>query len=322
MRVVTCGWVLIWTGISLGACGGGGPAVTTVPEDQARRVVSTDDPAVPLTAAGGVVTAEGTKRKPEDGPYIMELWLHPDPPLSYQALRAEPRIDNPAGGYLDVEYQWWVDGEEVMGVTGDTLPADEFGKGSVVEVEVVATDINKREDEHRFRDIRVANSRPVVTSRIGAAGSLDGYQFQAQDPDGDEVTWRLEGAPPGVSIGRTSGIMRIASGQGYGSGSYRISVIASDGEGGEGSLTFEAALSGGQRAKVVQEGGEQVVDAAEMKDEQYFSKAEELAKKVEEMSDEELDAALERSAISQEDLEAAGATEVGEDVTQRPAYLE
>lgn len=319
MRIALLGAVLIMAGGMLTACGGGSTLPPQVPEDQARRVAIHDQSEVSLSD-GAATTAQGeSTRTVEDGPYIMEMWLHPDPPLSNSDLRADPRVDNPAKGFLDVRYKWRVNGDELMGQSSDSLPAAEFDKGDVIEIEVTAKDVNGRTDAHRFQDIRVANSKPVVTSRIGAAGSLDGFQFEAKDPDGDKVSWRLDGAPQGVSIGRTSGIFKIAGGQRYDSGAYTISVVASDGDGGEGTLTFRAALSGGQRGQVEYqetEGGK-VVSGNSVSEKEYLDRTEQLVDKMDDMSDEELQEFLDRSVTDRE-LEAAVASEVGEEVTLTP----
>ena len=85
-------------------------------------------------------------------------------------------------------------------------------------------------------------------------------------------------------------------------------------------MTFDAALSGGQQATVVQREDAREVQAETLSDQELQDKAEQMEKKIEDMTEEELNEYLERSAQAAEELEAVGATETGQDVDVQPAY--
>ncbi len=291
-------------------CGGGSSTTVPMPADQAH---ASPGHGVGRAGGGAVGGDAGGERRPEDGPYVGELWLHPDPPMPGQDLRAEPRIDNPAGGFLDVDYQWYADGERLFGATGDTVSGEHLTRGTRLEVEVTATDVNGRKDSFRFGDIEVANGLPVITSRLGGSPDLNGFRFTGEDPDGDALTWRIEGAPPGVAIGRTSGVMGVDTSKVYASGVYEMQVVADDGHGGISKLTVRTTLGG---AKAAKKGYREVADAAvvaadTLSDEEYQRAAAEMAARMDQMSEEEFDEYVDRSVeVEEEALEAAAASEL------------
>ena len=60
-----------------------------------------------------------------------------------------------------------------------------------------------------------------------ALKQLDGYTVQAMDPDGDPLTYRLQGAPKGMTISNTGQISYKGSTREPG-GAYTIAVLAED----------------------------------------------------------------------------------------------
>ncbi len=297
---------LLWAG-----CGEPTYTPVQVPADQARRSPGYGAKANPLF---------GEKEEPaigsrtvEDGPYVYEITLTPDPPMSNRSLQLQPAIDNPAGGEPSLAYQWYLNGQKLDGETRSTLSKGEFKRGDGLAVDITVTDINGRSDSHRFADITVANSLPRITTRLGTNPKLNGLKFQAEDADGDPLVWTLSGAPPGVSIGRKSGRIQIDTSQVFATGTYNMEVVAEDPQGGLAKLGFSSSLEGGAAATTELREFEnaRVVKQEQFSDKEYVKKADGVMKKMDDMTEEEFDQYLEKSIEATEELEAASATETG-----------
>jgi len=256
--------------------------------------------------------SEPGARSEDDGPLIEEVLLHPDPPVATSTFRVEPQVDNPATGPLHLDYEWTVNGHSILGVFGDTLRQEHFAAGDFIGVTILAKDRRGKVDTASITGIQVSNSTPQIVSTLGTQPRLDGYTFEAVDPDGDEVTWRLEGAPPGMTITERSGRIAIDTSKVYETGSYEIEVVATDPAGAEGRLRFSASLGGAAAARtdvVTIEDGK-LVAADTYSDEEYIQRAEAHFEKMEDMSPEELEAYIDRRLKAEEEMEAVGATEL------------
>ncbi len=306
---------LLALALLVSGCGGGYTPTPSMPDDQASRSPgfgSSDTGLFGDGAAEGEDSDAPKERKPEDGPYIYEIWLHPDPPVASKTLRCDPRVDNPAGATPRLDYRWFVNGEELHGRRSDTLAKGSFTRDDLVSVEVTAIDINKRSDTFRLDGIQVSNSTPQIVNSLGMQPKLDGLAFQAKDPDGDRLTWRVEGAPPGVSIDKRSGVMSVDVGTTFREGDYSMTIYATDPAGGEGQMSFSARLGGSKAATQVKV---EVKDAelarqSTFSDEEYIERTEKFLEKMDDMTEEEFEDYLRRSEEAAKELEAVGATEI------------
>ena len=282
------------------------PEMQNPPEQASRGTGSNSANLVVETAE-----AEPSTRSIDDGPEIGEIYLHPDPPVATSELRVEPQVDNPAMGPLHLDYEWTVNGYDVLGVFSDTLRPDKFKSGDTIGVTVMARDHRGKVDTASVRGIQVSNSTPQIVSTLGTAPRLNGFAFEAVDPDGDPVTWRLEGAPQGMTISERTGRLAIDTSKVYETGSYTIEVVATDPNGAEGRLRFQASLDGSALARtdVVTTQDGKLVAAETYSDEEYIQRAEKHFEKMENMSAEELDAYLERRLAAEEEMAASGASE-------------
>ena len=132
-------WIsMIALGLSLGGCGGDNEKYYMPDPDAA---VGGGEPRLVESAASRTdeePTASG--RKPEEGPEILEVALAPDPPVATGPFQVVPTVDNPAPGPLDLTYEWYVNGKEVLGIWDDSLPQEKFACGDVIEVSILARD--------------------------------------------------------------------------------------------------------------------------------------------------------------------------------------
>lgn len=304
---------LLVLGLLLAGCDWGYTPTPSMPADQASRSPGFGSSDTGLFGDATEEEAAAPKdREPEDGPYVYEIWLHPDPPVASSSLRCDPRVDNPAGATPRLDYRWFVNGEELHGARNDTLREGSFRRDDLVSVEVTATDINKRSDTFRLDGIQVSNSTPQIVTNLGTKPRLDGLVLRAKDPDGDPVTWRVEGAPSGVSIGKRSGEMTVDTGATFSEGDYTMTIYATDPAGGEGLMSFSARLGGskGETQVKVEVPDAELAHQSTFSDDEYMERTEKFLEKMDEMTEEEFEDYLRRSEEAVKELEAVGATEI------------
>jgi hypothetical protein len=297
---------------ALTACGGETETVGGIP-DRDAAVGGGEMRIVEGLTTQEVERVEPSGRKEEDGPKIMEVHLHPDPPLATGPFRVEPVVDNPAPGPLNLTYEWYVNGHEVLGIWNDTLGMDEFSRGDRIQVSILARDYNGKVDTFRLANVEVGNSTPQIVRGVGPSGQLDGATFQATDPDGDPVRWSIENAPPGLTIHPTSGKLHVDSAGVYDQGEYAIEVVATDPAGGEGRMGFSVNLGGAVagRTETREVADAEVIDTAGFSDEELEKRTNELFERMENMSAEELEAYLEKTALDPDEAAAAAELPVG-----------
>jgi Putative Ig domain len=91
------------------------------------------------------------------------------------------------------------------------------------------------------REIR--NMPPVIVEHkeCGFDGSVYTYQVRASDPDGDTLTYSLESPPDGMTIDRSTGLLKWVVPQEF-KGKKSVTVSVNDGNGGTASYSFEIAI--------------------------------------------------------------------------------
>ena len=112
----------------------------------------------------------------------------------------------------------------------------------VVEVEVTASDGNGTTSLSGRFNMSNSSPTPLSSPSVSAAGRINQYQVQASDPDGDPITYKLEEAPPGMTIGEESGCIHWSVTP-EAKGIHRIKVVAQDNKGGFAAQDFELSIS-------------------------------------------------------------------------------
>ncbi len=148
------------------------------------------------------------------GPEI-EVTFDPSTPTTAGSLTAV--VDLLVGGTgVTFDYQWSVNGMMVAGITGDTLPATEFLRDNLVEVNVEATDgpcssatsasVVIENSVPTLDDCVVSPTDPTVTDElmVTAVGSDDADG----DPVSVDIQWQLRFGPLWVDLtGETSPVL-------------------------------------------------------------------------------------------------------------------
>lgn len=128
--------------------------------------------------------------------------------------------------------QWILNGNQIPALDGLTLPGDRFSRGDQVSFQIVPFDGENEGEPYISTPITIPNAPPVFISQPLLTFQADtyNYQAQAQDLDGDTVSYQLVNPPPGMTIDQRSGriVWPLA---GIPAGDYRINIVADDSQG-------------------------------------------------------------------------------------------
>ena len=112
-----------------------------------------------------------------------------------------PEIHDPDGDEVSLSFRWVINGREVPEVDGPVLEGDRFRKGDRIEVSIEPHDGEAAGPVFRGGALVVPNAPPAITGAPPAVFSEAGYLYRvsAEDPDGDELHYFLEG-PEGMGF--------------------------------------------------------------------------------------------------------------------------
>jgi len=132
-------------------------------------------------------------------------------------------------------YREWKKNDEVLpGETMDNLDTKGFKKGELITLYVTPFDGKEKGKIKWSPTIMIANRPPEITSSPPATISDRYiYEVKANDPDGDKLTYSLEGAPPGMTMNPVTGgiewnvppVSELKSDV-----VYNLKIVASDGD--------------------------------------------------------------------------------------------
>jgi len=179
-----------------------------------------------------------------DAPTIGTVTVEPQPPTALADLRVSASPTDPNGSFPLVTYQWAINGTQVLGESGATLSHQRFHRGDVVTSMIIASD--GEASSTATTQITIQNAAPTITTRPEYVSTIDGLQMSAKDPDGDPLTWRLEGAPYGMTINPRSGEIAFKGSQVDQGGAFTVSVVVEDSEGASSTWRFSAEVKGGK----------------------------------------------------------------------------
>ena len=150
----------------------------------------------------------------------------------------------------------WMTIDPVTGVITGTPPADASQGGpnsdGVYVVTIVATDPDGEQVTTEVT-YTIENPPPVVDTPVGPLEAVDAEEISIptmfSDPDGDDLTYTVDGLPAGLMIdpdtGEITGELDNSASQGgpNSDGVYTITVTADDGEGGSVTDTFDLTVT-------------------------------------------------------------------------------
>jgi len=154
------------------------------------------------------------------------------------------RAEDPEGAQLNTSFQWYINSRRRIGQASRRLPNSFFRRGDKLTVELTVSD-GENEVTRMSPEVEVINSPPTM-ELPGQISSLHGYQVQADDPDGDRLSFTLEDGPPGLTIDGSGELSYTASQDPTAGGDYNITITATDPGGESVSLPLSVTVTPGQ----------------------------------------------------------------------------
>jgi hypothetical protein len=199
---------------------------------------------ISLIPPGGAVDV----RPSNSAARITEVDIQPRKASARDDLLASSTVSDRDDQDVQVRYTWILNGQERPDLTGPSLERRHIKKGDRVAVKVTADD-GEDQVEERSGELTILNSPPEFVGDPRLAASIEGTVVKAEDFDGDEIRFRMEGAPAGMSIDPRLGRIAYQGSETEKGGDYEVSVIADDGDGGTAVWTFKVAISPGMTAE-------------------------------------------------------------------------
>ncbi|MCO4769298.1 MAG: hypothetical protein KDA24_04655 [Deltaproteobacteria bacterium] len=285
-------------------CGGGaeGEAVTPAPatgaDVRAQRAAERQERHDRLMASGRERGASKADPDAQAAPLAFDtIGLTPEAPkANTKQFRAATTLLPGATPYTEVEYQWFVGGKEIVGYKLATLRSSEgkWKTGDVVEVIAHASDEKGRQASSKPARVTIDNTPPVITTDLRKIKYLSGTRLEAHDVDGDEVTWSVDGDPPGVTVSE-AGVVNVRNVQVTEDWSGEAVFVATDPYGARSEIHIPLSVNAKKDAFTEDAGTkEDKTTSRTMTDEELQKAADADAERFEGMSEEEINAELDR----------------------------
>ena len=216
--------------LALAACsnnsGGGGGTGSNPSATRTKIAAPVGESPTPSPQRGGA-----------GGARVVSVVIMPAKPTAKDGLKATVQL---SAGALP-EYQWYINGNKLTGQIGPELQAGQYKKDDEVEVGVVASAGPGKESPESRAKVKIGNQFPQITSTPGS--NPNNYQVSASDPDGDKITFKLDGAPPNMTISPTGTLSWPPP---YEPGKqYTVKVIAEDTSGAQAIQVIPITVPGG-----------------------------------------------------------------------------
>ena len=168
-------------------------------------------------------------------------------PLQFNALtgvKIEPVLAEGSPDF-DFEYRWFLNGEENYFQTSSCFPGDLLRRGDKLSISVTPiTFLGEKFASYISMPLEAVNSPPSILSNPPDKFGPEGYYYQveANDLDGDVITYRLEQNPQGMTIDNANGKLKWIF-EKFPEGVFPVLIVAEDGFGGRAEQQFELNLS-------------------------------------------------------------------------------
>ena len=169
-------------------------------------------------------------------------------------LEIIPQVADADEDYVELSYQWLINGQINEDYTENRLPSDAYRQGDNVQVNVVPDDGYGKGRAYTSRNVTLPGAAPVITSQPPKAFEAMEYTYQveATDADSSDLTFKLENAPQGMNIDAQTGLI-VWPLDDVSPGDYQIRIIVTDPDGNTGGQEFNLNL--GKRKIPEQEEG-------------------------------------------------------------------
>lgn len=189
-------------------------------------------------------------RKVDNSPPRVTRVLFQDPEITAgKDIVVIPTAEDPDGDEVSYSYRWSINGEPVTGVSDATLPGTYVHTGDEIALDVIPTDDLDQGEVFNGAIFTVPNAPPQITSKPPTAFKSLLYQYQvlANDPDGDELSYRLDEGPPGMILDPQAHQLSWPL-DNVAPGTYTVSVVVEDSHGLQAQQKYTITLSAGETA--------------------------------------------------------------------------
>jgi hypothetical protein len=187
-------------------------------------------------------------------PRIHRVQVEPRAPTAHEDLRVVVEVTDANEDFIDLDYLWIINDQELIHQTNAHLASAAFVKGDVVRVRVSAKD-GTHQTRRESKGLTILNSPPFFVQDPRVLASINGSRVEATDPDGDPILYRLVGTPEGMSINPTTGRISYTGSMDERGGAYKARVIAEDPDKASVVFAFDLTVSPGSGAKTTTTGG-------------------------------------------------------------------
>lgn len=181
-----------------------------------------------------------------DRPPVIERFnVKPGNPTVLSTITATVEAHDPDGNEVEIEYRWEANGARVAEARGPTLEVADFPRDTVITLAVSARD-GTSETTRESGPMVVRNAPPQFTTQPDQVKRLDGFRLLAEDPDGDPITWSVEGGPPALTIDQR-GVLHWKGSEDDAGGKFTVKVKAADPLGDAGTLELPLDVAAGKK---------------------------------------------------------------------------
>jgi hypothetical protein len=172
---------------------------------------------------------------------ISKALFNPEYINGKDVLKVVAEAKGPAGSEeIQMKYEWKINNQST-GNGGDNISG--FKRGDKISVKITPYTENQAGYPVTL-SLQIANTTPGVFGgkELTNDGKMFSYQINAQDPDGDALSYELLSGPEGMMIDKKSGLVNWPIKENNG-GEYPVKVKIIDGQGGEITHQLTATIS-------------------------------------------------------------------------------
>ena len=177
-------------------------------------------------------------------PIISDVSVEFDHAAQGRQLLAKVDVADPDHDAVSLTYRWRKNETVLKEGEENTLDLAGLTAKDTIQVDVTALDGAPDGTATVTERFTMSNSSPTIVSKPAPSPNGDKYDYlvQANDADGDPITYGLEVAPPGMTIEANTGRIRWGVTTDV-KGIYRVRVIAKDPQGGFATQEFDLSLT-------------------------------------------------------------------------------
>jgi hypothetical protein len=173
--------------------------------------------------------------------HIKSLEFSPQRPVAGEPLKLKVVFAEAVKSEVPLRYRWKVNNEIVQESENNAL-THQTKRGDQIEA-VVFVGNSREETRARRATVTVDNAPPVIKKVQEHMSSNGEYlaQLEASDPDGDDVTVKLQRGPTGMALNEGGKTLRWNVPAGT-AGSFPVEVVASDPAGASVVISYELTI--------------------------------------------------------------------------------